>query len=187
MKTITLNEQTRITDPCYNEDASFTAILPTLPGEYRVVGLNTFEDTTSDARLLRSAVIYHQSLHKQLLRRFLGWETPQLADTLDMKEIEYGIGVDSGECGVYQDDKYPAEGLKLKNLGSDKGYSRVPDGNWGITLNGFGGDICPRIYGHQNQDGVYDVIYFDFHFGDRKVDEEIISELVSSIIKVDLK
>lgn len=187
MKTITLNEQTRITDPCYNEDASFTAILPTLPGEYRVVGLNTFEDTTSDARLLRSAVIYHQSLHKQLLRRFLGWETPQLADTLDMKEIEYGIGVDSGECGVYQDDKYPAEGLKLKNLGGDKGYSRVPDGNWGITLNGFGGDICPRIYGHQNQDGVYDVIYFDFHFGDRKVDEEIISELVSSIIKVDLK
>lgn len=187
MKTINLSEQTRITDPCYNEDASFTAILPTLPGEYRVVGLNTFEDTTSDARLLRSAVIYHQSLHKQLLRRFLGWETPQLADTLDMKEIEYGIGVDSGECGVYQDDKYPAEGLKLKNLGSDKGYSRVPDGNWGITLNGFGGDICPRIYGHQNQDGVYDVIYFDFHFGDRKVDEEIISELVSSIIKVDLK
>lgn len=177
MKTITLNEQTRITDPCYNEDASFTAILPTLPGEYRVVGLNTFEDATSDARLLRSAVIYHQSLHKQ----------SQLADTLDMKEIEYGIGVDSGECGVYQDDKYPAEGLKLKNLGSDKGYSRVPDGNWGITLNGFGGDICPRIYGHQNQDGVYDVIYFDFHFGDRKVDEEIISELVSSIIKVDLK
>lgn len=176
MKTITLNEQTRITDPCYNEDVSFTAILPTLPGEYRVVGLNTFEDTTSDARLLRSAVIYHQSLHKQC----------QLADTLDMKEIEYGIGVDSGECGVYQDDKYPAEGLKLKNLGSDKGYSRVPDGNWGITLNGFGGDICPRIYGHQNQDGVYDVIYFDFHFGDRKVDEEIISELVSSIIKVDL-
>lgn len=177
MKTITLNEQTRITDPCYNEDASFTAILPTLPGEYHVVGLNTFEDTTTDARLLRSAVIYHQSLHKQ----------SQLAYTLDMKEIEYGIGVDSGECGVYQDDKYPAEGLKLKNLGSDKGYSRVPDGNWGITLNGFGGDICPRIYGHQNQDGVYDVIYFDFHFGDRKVDEEIISELVSSIIKVDLK
>lgn len=177
MKTITLNEQTRITDPCYNEDASFTAILPTLPGEYHVVGLNTFEDTTSDARLLRSAVIYHQSLQKQV----------QFADTLDMKEIEYGIGVDSGECGVYQDDKYPAEGLKLKNLGSDKGYSRVPDGNWGITLNGFGGDICPRIYGHQNQDGVYDVIYFDFHFGDRKVDEERISELVSSIIKVDLK
>lgn len=177
MKTITLNEQTRITDPCYNEDASFTAILPTLPGEYHVVGLNTFEDTTSDARLLRSAVIYHQSLRNQ----------SQIADTLAMKEIEYGIGVDSGECGVYQDDKYPAEGLKLKNLGSDKGYSRVPDGNWGITLNGFGGDICPRIYGHQNQDGVYDVIYFDFHFGDRKVDEERISELVSSIIKVDLK
>lgn len=147
MKTITLNEQTRITDPCYNEDASFTAILPTLPGEYRVVGLNTFEDTTLDVQLLRSAVIYHQSLIKQA----------QFADTLNMKEIEYGIAVDSGECGVYQDDKYPAEGLKLKNLGSDKGYSRVPDGNWGITLNGFGGDICPRIYGHQNQDSVYDV------------------------------
>lgn len=177
MKMITLNEQTRITDPCYNEDASFTAILPTLPGEYRVVGLNTFEDTTLDIQLLRSAVIYHQSLYKQ----------SQLADTLDMKEIKYGIGVDSGECGVYQDDKYPVEGLKLKNLGSAKGYSRVPDGNWGITLNGFGGDICPRIYGHKNQDGVYDVIYFDFHYCDRKVDEERISELVSSIIKVDLK
>lgn len=177
MKTITLNEQTRITDPCYNKNVSFTAIIPTLPGEYCVVGLNTFEDTTSDVQLLRSAVIYHQSLHNQ----------SQIADTLDMKEIEYGIGVDSGECGVYQDDKYPAEGLKLKNLGSDKGYSRVPDGNWGITLNGFGGDICPRIYGHQNQDGVYDAIYLDWHFGNRKVDEERISALVSSIIKVDLK
>lgn len=177
MKTITLNEQTRITDPCYSEDASFTVIIPTLSGEYCVVGLKTFEDTTSDVQLLSSAVIYHQSLSKQL----------QFADTLDMKEIEYGIAVDSGECGVYQEDKYPDEGLKLKNLGVAKGDSRVPDGNWGVTFNHFGGDICPRIYGHQNQDGVYDAIYFDFHFDGRKVDEERISALVYSIIKIELK
>nr|DAF79014.1 MAG TPA: Protein of unknown function (DUF4241) [Caudoviricetes sp.] len=176
MKTIILNEQTRITDPCYNKNVSFTAIIPTLPGEYRVVGLNTFEDTTQDVQLLRSAVIYHQSLLKQA----------QFADTLDMKEIEYGIAVDSGECGVYQDDKYPAEGLKLKNLDGVKGDSRVPDGNWGVTFNHFGGDICPRIYGHQNQDGVYDAIYLDWHFGNRKMDK-VVSELVSAIIKVDLK
>ena len=43
MKTINLNEQTRITDPCYSKDVSFTAVIPTLSGEYRVVGLNTYE------------------------------------------------------------------------------------------------------------------------------------------------
>lgn len=157
-RVIILSDKTRITDPCYAKNVTCTSVIPTLPGKYfiRKIYVSDIVDPNVDA-LLSVAFVCHQSVIEELIHS--NFRTKFRVKCLQ----DMDIGVDSGECGLYCDYRYPLRGgLEIgKSIYNEK-ESRYPDGDWGITFNHFGGDISPHIFGHKNEDGLYDIIYLEF-------------------------
>lgn len=157
-RVIILSDKTRITDPCYAKDVTCTSVIPTLPGKYfiRKIYVSDIVDPNVDA-LLSVAFVCHQSVIEELIHS--NFRTKFRVKCLQ----DMDIGVDSGECGLYCDYRYPLRGgLEIgKSIYNEK-ESRYPDGDWGITFNHFGEDISPHIFGHKNEDGLYDIIYLGF-------------------------
>lgn len=92
LHTFTCGGKMRVTDPCYDRDTWCTVLLDVLPGTYRASWLRQrFHDWGN--RVWELAVV-----HTDYAPSDLTWEP-----------VEGEAGVDSGQCGFYDDAKYPED------------------------------------------------------------------------------
>lgn len=159
-KSIILNGKTIITDPCYAKD-EYLNVLNVLPGNYNIIEV---VDTKYKQSILKGLLIVHDSQYYKI-------------DSDDcIEDSGFDVGVDSGEVGIYDYDKYPVDGIDVnpKKIEDDYSPYRTPDGNWGVTVGNFGGDGSFSAYVHRNNDNIIDAIFIDFsrYDDDDENDEE---------------
>jgi len=164
-KDIQLGEKTLITDPCYSKGTWCSGAVKTEPGTYRAYSLSA---TSDPYRQVEGGFIVHSSLDGKIL-------------PFDC-QIDTGIdvGVDSGECGVYDDAKFPEDGIDIEE---DAEFSPTHEYrgygiDWGKTFHSFGGDGSFKAYVHKNDKGSVDAIRIDFYgdYEDWDEDEDPIYE-----------
>ena len=155
-KDIQLGEKTLITDPCYEKGTWCSGTVNTEPGTYKAYTMAAQGDPY---RRVEGGFIVHSSL----------------ADKLEPYDcqIDTGIdvGVDSGECGVYDDAKFPDGGIECSEYREDsesQGYGI----DWGKTFWGFGGDGSYKAYVHKNDQGNVDAIRLDFSYEEDYEEED---------------
>lgn len=155
---IKLGTITFISDPCYNKNTWCTGEVNTLPGEYIV------QEITEKGKypILKGVFVVHSSQYGKI-----GYNQCCEDSLID-------VGVDSGECGIYDSEKYPQNGIEVDSSKSNESYAiyRTPDGDWGVTASNFGGDGSYKAYLHRNGDGKVDAIYLDFSMDDYAEDDE---------------
>lgn len=88
---IRLKDKVQVTDPGYDPDVWCTYTIDMLPGEY--VAYATIIDTGMLGRRVSELKIVHKDYINQ---------------KLEFKEISYDIGVDSGNCGFFDCEKFQA-------------------------------------------------------------------------------
>ena len=147
----------RVTDPCYSKDTWCTLALTALPGTWRA-NAEWGDDGIFGYRVAR-LVVAHESIGQ------LEYSTFELVDG--------EAGVDSGQCGFFDDAKYPADELELEyrsagfyrpicDLLSSEGGGReaaIIPGDFGVasqTFYGDGGYPCRVL---RNADGVVVAAY----------------------------
>ena len=149
---IVLGSQTLITDPCYDKDNSTGGMVScdTLPGRYVVKEI--IQKTPGEYDMLEGVLIVHESQKYELAEG-------SCTDRLDV------AFVDSGELGVYDIEKYPDMGIEIdeRAANENKLIYRLPDGIWGVTISGFGGDGEYPVFVHKNADNKVDAIYINFN------------------------
>ena len=92
MKTIQLNSEVMVSDPCYSVPTWCQyKVKDVLPGEYSV---NVFKTDNTGGWGRRCAALI--AVHKDYLEDTLSWRTNNGAD----------IGVDSGQCGIFSMETY---------------------------------------------------------------------------------
>lgn len=160
---IKLGNKTLISDPCYEWDTWRTGKVNTLPGDYIVKEIAEMGKHPT----LKGLFVVHSSQYEKL----------DYSDCNEDSLIE--VGVDSGECGIYNSEKYPLGGIGFcSNPTENPEICRAPDGDWGVTAGNFGGVGSYKAYLHRNGDGKVDAIYLDFTMGgygeydDEEYDEE---------------
>ena len=104
----------RVSDPCYEKDTWCAFTVDAVPGQWRASA--TFEDDDVRGYCVSRLAIAHESL-----------EGPLEFSKFDQTPAG-NAGVDSGQCGFYDDAKYP----------SDKAEFEYEDGR-------FYGDICSAL------------------------------------------
>ncbi|HEY5657138.1 MAG TPA: hypothetical protein VIY27_05070 [Myxococcota bacterium] len=129
LNTFTCSGKLRATDPCYDKRVWCTIVLDVLPGTYRATCLRRpFHDWGN--RVWELAVV-----HEGFAPSDLTWEA-----------AEGEAGVDSGQCGFYDDAQYPDD---PGDYGEDGFYDRVCED----TLRG---DAARRAYGVFTSSGLGD-------------------------------
>jgi hypothetical protein len=89
MKTITLSDKVRVSDPCYDNDVwCKTMLTGVLPGEYEVT-VGRSDDVSWGNRISQLQVVHKDYKHKNLV-----WDEHS------------EIGVDSGQAGVFCESTY---------------------------------------------------------------------------------
>lgn len=155
---IKLGTRTLISDPCYDKDTWCAGEVNTLPGEYIV------QEIVEKGKypILKGVFVVHYSQYGKL----------DFDDCYEDSLID--VGVDSGECGIYDSEKYPVNGIDCDDskFEEDRVVYRTPDGDWGVTAGNFGGDGSYKAYLHRNRDGQVDAIHLDFSMDDYDEDEE---------------
>lgn len=155
---IKLGTRTLISDPCYDKDTWCAGEVNTLPGEYIV------QEIVEKGKypILKGVFVVHYSQYGKL----------DFDDCYEDSGID--VGVDSGECGIYDSEKYPVNGIDCDDskFEEDRVVYRTPDGDWGVTAGNFGGDGSYKAYLHRNRDGLVDAIYINFAVCDYDEDEE---------------
>ena len=135
--------------------------LDTSEGNYNIIEV---VDTKYKQSILKGLLIVHDSQYYKI-------------DSDDcIEDSGFDVGVDSGEVGIYDYDKYPVDGIDVnpKKIEDDYLPYRTPNGNWGVTVGNFGGDGSFSAYVHRNNDNIIDAIFIDFskYDDDDENDEE---------------
>lgn len=161
---IKLGTRTFISDPCYDKNTWCAGEVNTLPGDYIVKEIAEMGKYPT----LKGLFVVHSSQYEKI----------DYSDCYEDSLID--VGVDSGECGIYDSEKYPEDGIEFDDskFEEDSVVYRAPDGDWGVTAGNFGGDGSYKAYLHRNGDEKVDAIYLDFTMGeyeeydDEEYDEE---------------
>ena len=161
---IKLGTRTFISDPCYDKNTWCAGEVNTLPGDYIVKEIAEMGKYPT----LKGVFVVHSSQYEKI----------DYSDCYEDSLID--VGVDSGECGIYDSEKYPVNGIEFDDskFEEDRVVYRTPDGDWGVTAGNFGGDGSYKAYLHRNGDEKVDAIYLDFTMGeyeeydDEEYDEE---------------
>ena len=144
---IKLGNKTLISDPCYDKDTWCAGEVNTLPGDYIV------KEIIEQGKypILTGLFIVHSSQYGKI----------DYSDCYEDSLID--VGVDSGECGIYDSEKYPVNGIDCDDskFEEDRVVYRTPDG-----------DGSYKAYLHRNRDGQVDAIHLDFSMDDYDEDEE---------------
>lgn len=102
-------ESMRVTDPCYDKQTWCTGMLNVVPGTWHAATL--LGDTTWHRRV------------KQLRVRLNGIAEDIFSDLAKFKEADFSAGVDSGQCGFFDETIYPTDIAQFEYKG-DTFYSR---------------------------------------------------------------
>ena len=113
MKTITLSDKVRVSDPCYDNDVwCKTMLTGVLPGEYEVTVERT-DDASWGNRISQLQVVHKDYKHKNLV-----WDEHS------------EIGVDSGQAGVFCESSYRNDEVaKTINNGNGIRFDNSEDGD----------------------------------------------------------
>ncbi len=166
-----------ITDPCYDTNTTCALFnLPAVNGVWSVTG--EYEDGKSWGYRIASilAVLNDISLYN-----------------FDLKELSDNIGVDSGQCGIFDAGKYPQNEVEAGDY-DDKSsfYGKVCDlthneeehevnkstpyftygivDNFGVASSSGYGDGCYTAYGAKNENG--ELVAVKIVFLEEEIDEE---------------
>jgi len=103
---VELSGKVVISDPCYDRDVwCMKTDFPVKPGRYKVQII--YSDEGDFGVRVSNIILVHED-HEQM--RLTGW-----------KEVEADIGVDSGQCGIFDDEIYPqAKGHPDKEMFYDE-------------------------------------------------------------------
>jgi hypothetical protein len=98
---ISLSGKAVVSDPCYNRKnwgACAPRVIDVLPGYYNTFVATTFTSEVGIGALL-STVAFMMALHEDYAKlRKSGWMRHSIS-----------VGVDSGQCGIFDDAAYPAD------------------------------------------------------------------------------
>jgi len=93
--TITLSGKVVVSDPCYDRDVwCMITDLAVKPGQYRAWVILSDEKNWGE-RVAALIVVHEDSLHEKIRL----WQP-----------VEGTLGVDSGQCGIFDDSVYPCDG-----------------------------------------------------------------------------
>jgi len=88
----------RITDPCYTKDTWCAGTLKNCEiGEWSAFLIDSFEGDWGN-RVAQSLAIFGDISTE---------EAKKILDESDWKTSKIDVGVDSGQCGIFEDEKYP--------------------------------------------------------------------------------
>ena len=157
----------RISDPCYDVDTWCAFTQEALPGTYEAYVFSKYDDSWNQIHRPGLLAIFHQS-----------YNGVRDIEAFRDQEVIGNAGVDSGQCGFYDDAKYPRDAAQFE-YEKDTYYGRccsmtLDEGIGGGIIDGFGvvsgtfyGDGGYDCYVLRNADGIVIAACLDYsnHFG----------------------
>lgn len=169
-----------ISDPSYEKDTWCTKVVDNcLPGIWKAA-INTnnyiweYDGKKSEDHRVASVYVVHESCKNNSVFRRIGFRGNSIFYESGWSLLSSQIGVDSGQCGFFDYEKYGDNDMfefEGKCGFGSKWYSNCCDAtlehadiiaNMGINAASGFGDGCYTAWGHKNADGFYDamVLYF---------------------------
>ncbi len=158
----------RVTDPCYDVDTWCAGTTQALPGKWTAQSLIGPTDWDSRTHLLQ---IHHESVQDAGIRKYA-----------DLEKLDIHAGVDSGQCGFFDDALYPRDAASFEyedgtfygDCCSSTLSEALPGGNvvrnmGAVTSSGFG-DGGYNVYVERNANG--DIVLAQLLFIGDTADEE---------------